>query len=191
MWKEAGILVLIGVLSAGGALAFREHRSLKRQVEDLSEIAYAPRPGLFVPEVPKQTLDGDSVVLGELGRTQLLFFLNSSCPHCRASIPSWNEIAGILRDDPAVSVLGVVFGDSGTAAAYRDLQGISFSVVSAVGPRVAGLFRIHAVPSVMLLSNEGKMAYTRTGRLVSPAAVDSVISAVHVLQEQQAKGGSR
>jgi len=126
--RELAILFVIGMVTAALALLFKENRLLKAENERLGKLAFDPRPGLFVPSVPVPRLHGDSAILGELGESQLLFFFNSICPHCRTSIPAWNEIADHLRTNSKLRVLGVAFDDSLTAEAYRSSQGVRFDM---------------------------------------------------------------
>lgn len=179
--RELRVLLLVGIVTAALALLFRENRLLRAENDRLAKLAFDPRPGLFVPSVPVPRLHGDSAILGEMGTSQVLFFFNSICPHCRASIPAWNQIAEDLRTDSNLMVLGVAFDDSLTAEAYRSSQGGRFDIAPVPDPRVASLFRINAVPAMLVVNQEGRITYSRLGPLENAVAVDSVISAVRRL----------
>lgn len=176
--SEFRTLLIIGVVAAAGAVIVRDNRHLSAENEQLRRLAYEPRAGLFVPPLVVPTLDGDSVVLGRQGDTQLLFFFNTTCLHCRSSLPAWNGIAERLRADSGVSVWGVAFDDSIGASAYAEAQAVRFRVIPVPDPRVAGLYRINAVPAVVLVNREGKMAYTRVGPLGEGLGTDSILDAV-------------
>ncbi len=176
--REVLVLCGIGIVVGGGTLATREFLAMKGEVERLTALAYEPHPGAYVPELQLASVEGDTVVLGRLGQPQLLFFFNTTCPHCRASVPGWNEIASHLRPDSDVALIGVAFDDSEMAEAYRQAQGLGFKVVPVPDPRVAGLYRINAVPAVVLVDHEGRIAYSRLGTLDRPQGVDSVLNAV-------------
>ena len=175
--REAGVLAVLGLVAAAGAYALRTQRVLKQENERLTRLL-EPHPGVYVPEISLASTHGDSVILGQVGRRQLLFFFNTTCPHCRASLPAWNRIAEAVETDDALDVLGVAFDDRGPAEAYVEQQGIRFTVVSGADARVAGLYRITGVPTVVLIHPSGRMAYARLGPLEAPAAVDSVLAAI-------------
>lgn len=175
--REMGIFLVLGVVTAGGVYLVRQNRTLTEQNELLARRAVEPRPGLFVPALEVATLEGTSVVLGEIGRRQLLFFFNSTCQFCRASVPAWNEIAALLESDPAVEVYGVALDSAEVAAAYAAEQGLRFPVIAKPEPRLVGLYRVSGVPLVLILNEDGRMAYARLGVLESPAAIDSVVAA--------------
>ena len=180
--RELLVLALIGVAAAAGTYLVRQNRTLAEENRLLARRAAEPRPGLFVPAVQAATLDGDSVVLGEPGRCQLLFFFNHTCPYCRASVPAWNAIARRL-DRAAVELYGVALDSASVAEAYAAEQGFRFPVIAKPEPRVVALYRVSRVPLVLLLNQDGRMAYARLGVLESPAAIDSVVVATRVLRE--------
>jgi thiol-disulfide isomerase/thioredoxin len=134
--REMGIFLVLGVVTAGGVYLVRQNRTLTEQNELLARRAVEPRPGLFVPALEATTLDGTSVVLGEIGRRQLLFFFNSTCPYCRASVPAWNEIARRLDGD-GIALYGVAFDSASIAATYAAEQGLRFPVIAKPEPRLA------------------------------------------------------
>jgi peroxiredoxin len=174
--RELVVLAAIGVVVAAGTYLVRQNRTLADQNRLLARRAVEPRPGLFVPALKAATLDGDSVVLGQPGRRQLLFFFNHTCPYCRASVPAWNGIARRL-DRVAIELYGVALDSASIAAAYAAEQGFRFPVIAKPDPRLAGLYRVSGVPLVLLVNQDGRMAYARLGVLESAAAIDSVVAA--------------
>jgi peroxiredoxin len=175
--REMGIFLVLGVVTAGGVYLVRQNRSLTEQNELLARRAVEPRPGLFVPALEVATLDGTSVVLGEIGRSQLLFFFNTTCQFCRASVPAWNEIAERLKETADIAVYGVALDSVARAQAYAEEQGLTFPVIAKPDPRLGGLYRVSGVPLVLITTDDGRMAYVRLGVLESPTAIDSVVAA--------------
>ncbi len=176
--REMLVLVGIGVLVGVGTLLAREFVGMKEEIERLSVMAFEPHAGVFVPEIPVETIEGDSVVLGRLGQRQLLFFFNTTCPHCQASLAGWNQVTESLQADSGVTLVGVAFDDAEVAEAYRRAQGLRFKVAPVPDPRVAGLYRINAVPAVVLVNPEGRIAYARLGPMDGQLGIDSILSAV-------------
>ena len=187
--REVVILAFLGLLAGGGAYLVRKNLQLEERNEDLTRLAFGPRAGLFVAEVPAPSLAGESVVLGEMGKPQLLFFFNTTCLHCRASLPNWNRVAAALESESTVAVYGVAFDELEAAQAYVNQQGIRFPVVAKPDPRLAGLYRIHGVPAIILINDRGRMAYARVGPLDTPLATDSVLAAARTKAIIPAGGG--
>lgn len=178
--REIGILLALGSVIAAGTYASRRISSLEKQNEALTRMAFEPRAGLFIPEIAASSINGDSVILGEIGKRQLLLFFNAECPYCRASLPSWNEIADSLAGDSTVAVIGVAFDPPEVAGTYARDRGLRFPVVSKPEARLAGLYRITGVPTIVLTSHDGRMAYARVGPMEYRETIDSVLAAVAV-----------
>jgi peroxiredoxin len=174
--RELLVFASIGIAAAAGTYLVRQNRTLAEQNRLLARRAVEPRPGLFVPAAQAATLDGDSVILGQVGQGQLLFFFNHTCPYCRASVPAWNTIAQRL-DGEAIPLYGVALDSASVAEAYAAEQGLRFPVIAKPEPRLVALYRVSGVPLVLLLNQDGRMAYARLGVLESPAAIDSVVAA--------------
>jgi hypothetical protein len=171
------ILAVLGVITGAVAYLVRQNQALAEQNRLLTRRAVDPRPGLYVPALDVQTLDGMNVALGEPGRRQLLFFFNHTCVYCRASVPAWKALSVRLGGDPGIAVYGVALDSTDAVAAYTAEHGIGFPVIARPDPRLAGLYRVSAVPLVLVV-DDGRMTYARLGTLESPEAIDSVLAAV-------------
>jgi peroxiredoxin len=175
--KELGLLVLLGAVAAGGVYLVRMNRTLAAENARLARRAVEPRPGLYVGALALTTLDGRPAALGALGHRELLFFFNTTCPYCRASLPAWNAIADRVRAATDLAVYGVAFDSAAAAAAYAAEQGLRFPVIAQPDPRIVGLYRVSSVPLVLVVNADGRMAYVRLGVLAAPRAIDSVVAA--------------
>ena len=103
-FREIGVYVLLGGITAGGVQLIRQNRALAHANRVLLQRATQPHAGLFVPTYAATTLDGKAVTLGALGQRQLLIFFRTTCPYCRASTPAFNALAERLA--PASTVAG-------------------------------------------------------------------------------------
>lgn len=187
--RELAILVGIGVITASGVHLVRENRSLRDRNERLTRLVTEPQPGSYLPALEVSMVDGTPVVLGEIGRRQLLFFFNTSCPHCSASLPAWNEVANRLEQDSSLTVLGVGLSSLEHTAAYAVQNDLVFPVIAKPDPRLVDLYKVRGVPLTLLLDEEGRVAYARSGALEAPVAVDSVLEAVQRLHQLPRTGG--
>jgi peroxiredoxin len=175
--RELGVLVGVGIITAAGTHAFRENRTLRERNERLTSLLTEPQRGSYVPAMEASLIDGTPVVLGEIGHRQLLFFFNTSCPHCSASLSSWNRIADRLQSDSTLTVLGVGMSSVEHLEAYVSQNDLAFRVVAKPDPRLVDLYRVHGVPLTLLLTEEARVEYARFGALGNPGAVDSVLAA--------------
>lgn len=86
-----------------------------------------PYVGMFVPKVAATALDGRALSLGQpQGRRQVLFFFNTTCPHCRASLPQLKLAGRELRRHDGVELIGVAFAHrAGRRLCARTRAGVS------------------------------------------------------------------
>ena len=174
--REIGVYVLLGGITAGGIQLVRQNRALAHANRVLLDRATQPHAGLFVASYPAATLDGKPVTLGALGQRQVLIFLRTTCPYCRASTPAFNALAERLATDSKLAVYGVALDSAHTARVYAAEHGLRFPVIAELAPRLVGLYRVSSVPLILVLNEQGRMTYARLGVLDS-AAVDSVVTA--------------
>lgn len=174
--RELAVYALIAV-SAVCVYLLRYNRQLAAQVDVVARQAKEPRPGLFVPPYRVQTIAGDSVELGLAGRRQLLFFFRTTCEYCRASLPAWKEISKGLQNDTAIAIYGVALDSVAPAQAYATDNALPFPVISGPDPRLVAYFRINGVPAVVLVNENGRMAYGRLGPMTTRGVIDSVLAA--------------
>ena len=117
------------------------------------------------------------MTLGALGQRQLLIFFRTTCSYCRASMPAFNALAARLAADSGIGIYGVALDSAMAARSYAVEHGLPFPVIAEPTVRLVSLYRVSSVPLVLVLNEQGRMAYTQLGVLDAPAAVDSVMRA--------------
>ena len=159
-----------------------QNRSLINRTRELAAKARDPHPGVYVPAVNLETVEGDSVRLGESGdgRQQLLFVFSTRCDHCLASLLAWNRIASKFDDDPHVQVVGLSTDSVGPTLEFFAAHNIRFPVVSFVDHKLRSLYRARIVPQTILLDPKGLVTYVRLGAIGEDVVADSVIAQAHV-----------
>lgn len=114
-----------------------------------------PELGQAVPRLALPNLNGGPVTLGEGGRAQLVFFLSTSCPICKALLPALKSIRG----DEA-GWLDVVLASDGREALHRRLiesEGLGgFPYV--LSPELGMSFKVAKLPFAVLVDPAGKVA---------------------------------
>ncbi len=175
--REVSVWMLLGGITAGGVYLVQQNRALTGQNRRLAREVVEPRAGLFVPEYPVTTIDQAPVTLGAVGQRQVLIFFRTTCPYSRASTPAWNAVAARLQDHPEISVYGVALDSADATRTYGADHQLRFPLIARPDPRLIGLYRVSGVPLIVVVSEEGRMAYARLGVLDAAAAVDSVVTA--------------
>lgn len=114
-----------------------------------------PDLGEPVPEMVLPNLNGDMIPLGgSNGRAQLVFFLSTTCPICKALLPSLKSI----KDDEG-KWLDVVLASDGREAAHRkliekeSLQSFPYSL----SPDLGMTFKVSKLPFAILIGADGKV----------------------------------
>ncbi len=187
------ILSLLALLVVAAGLLVRvsvAKRSAESSWNELYERATYAHPGMYVPPYEAVTARGDLVTLGEgaPGTRQLLYFFTTTCPYCRASVPSWNDLARLTRSRPELEVYGVAVDTSSRLSAYVAGHGLSYPVVRMTEPRYARLYRGAAVPLTMVVEADGRVTYARRGEFSTEALADSVRRALGKTNEAPLEG---
>lgn len=180
--RIASFFPIIALLLATGLVIIlsRQLDGTRKQRDLLVERSRSLQPGAYVPVQSTPTLDGSSVVLGEVapGTRQVLFVYNTKCPFCLASIPAWQRIAGQLRGNPAARVVAVSLDSLEVTRRYVRKHGLRYPSAILLDPRTASLYRFNNVPQTLVIDERGRVMHSRVGRLDVGAAADSVLAAV-------------
>jgi methylamine dehydrogenase accessory protein MauD len=114
-----------------------------------------PELGEAVPALELPNLNGAPLTLGAGGRAQLVFFLSTSCPICKALLPALKSIRG----DEA-RWLDVVLASDGREALHRrlieaeGLEAFPYVLSSELGMS----FKVAKLPFAVLIDRGGKVA---------------------------------
>ncbi len=147
------VIVQIGVIFA---LA-RQVGILFERVSPVGAMISDSGPGLGDKVAPMAlpNLNGEGLTLaGSDGRAQLVFFLSTSCPICKALLPA---LKSIQSDEAAW--LDVILASDGREALHRrlidaeGLQGFPYVLSSELGMS----FRVSKLPFAILIDKEGKV----------------------------------
>lgn len=132
-----------------------------------------PALGDKVPPMTLPNLNGAELPLGGApGRAQLIFFLSTSCPICKALLPALKSIQG---DEG--SWLDVVLASDGREALHRrlieteNLEAFPYVLSSELGMS----FKVSKLPFAVLLDRDGKV--TSKGLVNSREQLESLFAA--------------
>lgn len=158
----------------------RQLNDTRKERDLISKRLRSLQPGAYAPIQQVPTLDGATVALGEVkpGTRQVVFVYNTECPFCLASIPTWQRVADRLRNNPAANVVAVSLDSVAPTRAYAARHGLRYPSAILVDQRATNLFRFSSVPQTLVIDENGRVLYSRLGRLDDGPAVDSVLTAV-------------
>jgi len=158
-----------------------QNRGLRADRDWLSDRAHYAYPGMYVPEIGVDSLQGAKIALGSpAGDFQVLFFFNETCPHCRASAPAVSALAPVLRDAFAdrVALIGICECDDAAARRYADAQRFDFPVASLRDRRALMLFRAQNVPLLLAIGRDGRVRHAVQGTFSTQAQRDALLAAL-------------
>ncbi len=158
-------------------------RSLQARNRGLVTRFTEPHPGMLVPSFAATSIrHGDSIAIGEAAgdRRQVLFFLTTTCEYCIRSLPILRSLDSALKSRPDMRAELYLIGlDSARLVRrFADSAALSLAVLQIPNQRLALLYRVRAVPQLMVLDSAGRIVFTRAGALLSIAARDSILTAV-------------
>jgi peroxiredoxin len=164
----------------------QQKRELITQVEkaqmDLRRAVSEPMRGMYMPAFQASTLEGGSATIGELpaeGR-QVLLMYTTTCPFCLSSIPAWKQVTAAVDTMTGIraTVYGVSLDSADVTRRYIVKHGLPYQTVRFPNAKVAGMYRSGTVPVTLVLDEQGRTIYSRTGELKEKVAIDSVIAAI-------------
>ncbi len=174
---------VLAALLAGAVLTLGvRNRALDERNRGLVRRFTEPHPGMLVPSFAAPTLRGDTAGVGAPANDtkQVVFFFTTTCTYCGASLDRLRALHSALREGSSgVGELLMVGLDSATTIRrYADSLRLPMPVLTMPSQRLALLYRVRAVPQLMVLDSAGRALFTRAGPLVTQASLDSVLAAV-------------
>jgi peroxiredoxin len=178
-WILAGAVAVALVSILFGLLQNRrlglEKRQLQFQLQRLgdSRACDSPRLGDIVPPIEANTSEGKRISLHYTGTSRyLLFFLSFKCNECVRHLPDWNEIAK-RATAKNVSVLGLATDKAVNTSAPNS----TFDILTTHDPALLRAYRIEVTPTVMLISEQGRIQWVQTGSLTD-ASTQELLSII-------------
>ncbi len=154
----------------------RQTNAMKGEVDRLTELQQSLPPGFLAPAIEVPTAQGDTIRLGKATGQGLIYFVfNTRCPHCGASVPAWKEVQSKIEQSAGFRLLGISLDRP--EETRRFLERHRFRVETAIleDPRAQDIHRFRRVPQTLFLDSNGRVIFSRVGRLDSAATVDSIL----------------
>ena len=178
-WIQAAALVVAVALVV---ILARQNAMLRETANRVLWEGTQPHLGMYVPAFEATTLDGGIVEVGSpsQGESQVLYFFLTTCEFCRASAPRVRELARRIAANPqphAPAFLSVSIDSVPPPRSMLLEQGVPGPVVHLGSRRLVSLYRAGQVPRLLLIDQEGRVAFSRTGVIDNDAVIDSVLTA--------------
>lgn len=128
----------------------------------VEELAIPGQPGSVLvnhlsPDFEARTLTGEKIKLSDLhGKVVMLNFWASWCPPCRAELPTVSKLYNEFKEKGLV-VYGVNDEERGTARKYLEKEGLTLPTIDDSSEKAHRLYRVSAIPTVFLISADGKV----------------------------------
>jgi peroxiredoxin len=179
MWRSTFVWIALFSAAAMVAVLGWQNRGLRADRDLLTDRLQYAYPGMYVPQVDAQALDGGMLALGTPAQDrQVLFFFNHTCPHCRTSAPSVvsaaNRIAGEFGR--GVAVIGVCQCEPAQAREYARTHGFGFPIVTLRDPRSLALYRARGVPALLVIDRDGRVRHAVQGVFDTREQIENLLA---------------
>lgn len=143
-----------------------------------------PKVGEDAPDLALPLLGGGESRLSEFrGQVVVLDFWATWCPPCVDSLPTLGRVAREFTDQGLVTL--AVNGDKGPnreqkVQSFLRAMGIDDLTVALDDGRAAGAMRVRALPTLVILDREGRVASSHVGALPEEALRSLLADAVNL-----------
>ncbi|GAB3402006.1 TlpA disulfide reductase family protein [Schumannella luteola] len=178
----AAALVLAGCTAQGDSLSkqYRENAGKNYVSSDGSTQTFSPDKRKDAVVYQGTTPDGDTITSKSLeGKVAVLNFWYASCGPCRIEAPDLKKLSDDYGD--TVSFLGVNVRDDGaTAQTFEKKYELAYPTLLDAGDNevqlaFAGSVSANAVPTTLVIDQQGRVAARFSGRIQSPDVLKQII----------------
>ncbi len=181
IWVErillVGLAVLAFVLTQNVRAGRARELTLNRKLRE-------PWQGNAIATFSTRSVQGDTVTVAQtpVGMKQLVYVFTTRCAFCRRSNSHVVALQQSLDSAAAagevrVQMVGVSLDSLAETERYVKEQALTFPVVRFPERKLQLIYKTQVVPSLMLLTDEGRVILARIGVFETAAAYDSMLRA--------------
>ncbi len=159
----ASTVVLAGLVVALGL----QNKTLGERYSQALAQVHFPYTGMYVPEERVHVSDGRDIVLGRPVDFQVLYFFNTGCPYCKASLPAVVQLNKELAQDERLEFVAVSQDSVPDTTRYFSSNSALLPFVSLPDRRALGLFHVGGVPMLVVIDKSGQVRFVHLGMLAS------------------------
>lgn len=161
----------------------RKYETLSGQIVDHRRNDMHLRRGEYMPKFAGTTVEGAPRIVGQSARPgdrQVIFFLTSTCPYCKKTLPTWKALAAKLDSTrhANVRVFALTTDSLNIASDFARTHDLGFRLIPFPEPKLARLSHAYTVPQTLVVNHQGRVLYSRLGVMDTRVALDSVLAAV-------------
>lgn len=137
--------------------------------------AQGPQVGKLAPDFKLQSLDGQTVSLGDFrGNPVLINFWATWCPPCRFEMPFLQEIYEDKEwSDKGLVILAIDIGENPSVVKeFMESFGLSFTVLLDTNQDVALEYNIRAIPTTFFIDKDGIIQDIKVGAFSSKTEIE-------------------
>lgn len=156
-----------------------QNRTLRTLLDESVRRQAGPQIGALVPPTTIYGIDGDSILIGKArtGGRQVLIAFTTTCSFCIAAVPFWQRLAQEASAHGHVQVVGLSLDSLEVTRRFAALNRLPFQV-GLLGGNWPELYRLLAVPTLLVVDDEGRLSYARVGEVTDQVGLDSLMSAL-------------
>lgn len=143
-----------------------------------SDAKQAPAMGREAPEFQLQSLDGQTVSLGDLrGGPVIVNFWATWCGPCRMEMPALQEV---YQDrewaERGLVILAVNLGEPASdVRKFMESNRLSFTVLLDTEKEMGLMYNVSAIPTTYLIDNSGIIRYIKVGAFRQRSEIDRLL----------------
>ncbi|MHB8837670.1 MAG: TlpA family protein disulfide reductase [Gemmatimonadaceae bacterium] len=181
MWVERILLAGLAILAF---VLIQEVRGGRARELTLNRKLREPWGGNAMATFSARSVQGDTVTVARMpvGSKQLVYVFTTRCAFCRRSNPHVVALQRALDSAATaggvrVQVVGISLDSLPESEQYLKEQALAFPVVRFPERKLRLIYKTQVVPSLMLLTDEGRVILARLGVFETAAAYDSLLKA--------------
>ena len=181
MWVERILLAALAILAF---VLIQDVRAGRARELTLNRKLREPWRGNAMATFTARSVQGDTTTVARVpvGTKQLVYVFRTTCPFCRRSNPILNALQNSFDSAAAaggvrVQLVGISLDSLPETERYVKEQALGFPVVRFPERKLRLIYKTQVVPSLMLLTDEGRVIVARLGVFETVAAHDSLLKA--------------
>ena len=185
MWVERILLAGLAILAF---VLMQEVRAGRARELTLNRKLREPWRGNAMATFSARAIQGDTVTVARVsvGTKQLVYVFTTRCAFCRRSNAHIVALQNALDSAAAagavkVQVVGISLDSLAETERYVKEQALPFPVVRFPERKLRLIYKTQVVPSLMLLTDEGRVILGRLGVFETTTAYDSLLKAALTL----------
>ena len=178
-WDKWIVGVLFAVLMVTLVLQSLGTRQLQTSVREWKRRAQWPAAGVGFPPLATHALSGEVRVVGAgPTKAQIIAVFTTSCPYCKASVPTWQVLSAVTDTSSVMEMVWLSLSPRDSTENYvREHALPSTKVVIDPEKKLMLAARIRGVPLTLVVDSAGIIRHVFAGALTAIQADSALLAA--------------